>query len=348
MIEKVKDSPELEKKGSQRMAARPKLVCDEDELLKMQEEFRSGRVTNSMTSEVIKAPGTNDAQGKQSIFAQRREMAEKIKGNTFHFQLPKVQVLKDVVEKCEMGKGKVQEQKRENPFPEVFQRTKSLKSSGSGSIFAQQLRKAKTMRDEVAELFPIQVPASLDQCSEIAKAVLGETEANKIHQENVQKLSSMTPKDILREQQQLVQSLDPKLIALLKNKKKCTSSSKQGLLGTARVKEIPLAKEDEPEIGDIREIKNSKWIHMDHVEKEKVRWMSSLPPLKEIPGESFQARFDFKGRLLAANVDLPVTSALHHHGEEPERAGYSINELMLLSMFHQAHGNFCNYTDSFV
>lgn len=72
---------------------------------------------------------------------------------------------------------------------------------------------------------------------------------------------------------------------------------------------------------------------MDVVEKEKVRWMAPLPPVAKIPetGEYFQARFDFEGRLLPANSDLPVTSALYSHGEEPERAGYSVNELMLLS-----------------
>lgn len=319
------------------MAARPKLVCGEDELMEMQEKFRSGGITNSISSKVIKAPHKTNASipGNESIFAKRREMVEKIKENTFHFQLPKVQVLKDVVEKCETVEIKVPEKKRENHFPEVFQRMKSMKASGSGSIFAQQLRKAKMMRDEVAELPSVILPSCLNQCSEIAKAVLGETEANKIHQENVQKLSSMTDKDILREQQQLLQTLDPKLIALLKNKKKSTSSSNQILVETPTVTEISKETEDEPEIGEIHEMKNSKWLHMNHMEKEKVRWMASLPPLKEIPGESFQARFDFQGRLLEANVDLPVTIALHHHGEEPERAGYSINELMLLSMFHK-------------
>jgi hypothetical protein len=29
-------------------------------------------------------------------------------------------------------------------------------------------------------------------------------------------------------------------------------------------------------------------------------------------------------------MEEPVTKALHHHGEEPERAGYSIEELFTL------------------
>ncbi len=267
------------------------------------------------------------------MFAQRREMTDKMKENQFHFQLPKVQVLKDVVEKCEIQERKVEDLKRENPFPEVFQRTKSLKASGSGSIFAQQLRKAKMVREETAEKPSVKLPPFLNQSSTIAQAVLGETEAKKIHQENLQKLSSMTEEDILREQQQLLQNLDPKLVALLKNKKQTALSSKQVVVEAKPVDQTRV--EVEPEVEEIKELKNSKWVHMDRVEKEKVQWMSSLPPIKEISGESFQARFDFQGHLLPASVDLPVTSALHHHGEEPERAGYSINELMLLSMMQQ-------------
>ncbi len=319
------------------MATRPKLSCDEDELLRMQEDFAAGRIGNSDTSEVIRAPqtkSTENSEGKKSIFAQRRSATEKVKGNTVQFEFTKFQVLKDVVEKCEMPQQKLQEYKRENAFPEVFQRKKSLTSSGTGSIFSQQLKKAKMTEDVKTELpTASNIPAHFDQqCSMIAKSVLGETEANKIHQENVQKLSSMTQEDILREQHQLLSNLDPKLVAFLKQKKKAVPISKV-------VEEKPLIlksqaeSEQELEIGEIRELTNSTWVHMDKIEKEKVRWMSALPPIKDIPGASFQARFDFNGLLLPATADLPVTTALYHHGEEPERAGYSVNELMLLSTF---------------
>jgi hypothetical protein len=186
------------------------------------------------------------------------------------------------------------------------------------------------VREEAAENPSVKLPPFPNQSSTIAQAVLGETEATQIHQENLQKLSSMTEEDILREQQQLLQNLDPKLVALLKNKKQAALNSKQVVVEAKPVDQT--MEEVEPEVEEVQELKNSKWVHMDRVEKEKVRWMSSLPPIKEISGESFQARFDFQGHLLSANVDFPVTSALHHHGEEPERAGYSINELMLLSM----------------
>jgi len=45
----------------------------------------------------------------------------------------------------------------------------------------------------------------------------------------------------------------------------------------------------------------------------------------------FQPRFDFSGNLLPfVNEDISIRSGLHHHGEEPNRPGYSLDELMTL------------------
>lgn len=32
----------------------------------------------------------------------------------------------------------------------------------------------------------------------------------------------------------------------------------------------------------------------------------------------YTARFDFEGKLLSRDVDIPTYKGLHHHGEEPE------------------------------
>ena len=42
------------------------------------------------------------------------------------------------------------------------------------------------------------------------------------------------------------------------------------------------------------------------------------------------ARFDFNGQLIAPDADLDSRSGLHHHGEEPESAGYTLEELYIL------------------
>ncbi|KAK3908612.1 RNA polymerase II-associated protein 1 [Frankliniella fusca] len=77
-----------------------------------------------------------------------------------------------------------------------------------------------------------------------------------------------------------------------------------------------------------------QWLHMDVLEKEKFEWMQDLPPAKVDPGpeEPYAARFDFEGLLLPYNDEkLDVNKGLHHHGDEPERPGYTLQELMQLS-----------------
>lgn len=77
---------------------------------------------------------------------------------------------------------------------------------------------------------------------------------------------------------------------------------------------------------------NKEWLHMDTVELEKLHWTQDLPPLRrQQTQERMQARFSLQGELLEPDVDLPTHLGLHHHGEEAERAGYSLQELFHLT-----------------
>uniref|UniRef100_A0A667GEK4 RNA polymerase II associated protein 1 n=1 Tax=Lynx canadensis TaxID=61383 RepID=A0A667GEK4_LYNCA len=77
---------------------------------------------------------------------------------------------------------------------------------------------------------------------------------------------------------------------------------------------------------------HKEWLHMDTVELEKLQWTQDLPPLRrQQTQERMQARFSLQGELLAPDVDLPTHLGLHHHGEEAERAGYSLQELFHLT-----------------
>ncbi|XP_022085938.1 RNA polymerase II-associated protein 1-like [Acanthaster planci] len=73
------------------------------------------------------------------------------------------------------------------------------------------------------------------------------------------------------------------------------------------------------------------WVHMDQVESEKLEWMKDLPKPSAKSKEGAQARFDFNGQLVARDAKIPVREGLHHHGEEQEVPGYSLEELFTLS-----------------
>ncbi|XP_076618567.1 RNA polymerase II-associated protein 1 isoform X2 [Colletes latitarsis] len=91
----------------------------------------------------------------------------------------------------------------------------------------------------------------------------------------------------------------------------------------------------EPPIELMKLAKEKGWVHMDALEREKLKWMEDIPIQKQdepSPDVPYNARFDFNGLLLPyEDESVPVEKGLHHHGEEPERPGYSLQELLQLS-----------------
>ncbi|XP_078594205.1 RNA polymerase II-associated protein 1-like isoform X3 [Branchiostoma floridae x Branchiostoma japonicum] len=79
-------------------------------------------------------------------------------------------------------------------------------------------------------------------------------------------------------------------------------------------------------------IQSSKdWLNMDIVEHEKLEWMKDLPAPKPGDNKGKVARFDLEGQLMCRDKDVPTHLGLHHHGDEPEVAGYTLEELFMLS-----------------
>ncbi|NXT67421.1 RPAP1 protein, partial [Chaetops frenatus] len=188
-----------------------------------------------------------------------------------------------------------------------------------------------------------------------------EQEAQAIHKENLEKLQSMSEEEILQEQARLLAQLDPSLVAFLKSQRGNNEGQKKELkMELNRPEEFveslpvvqhgaksPLSMQDSGLEEPIRKEENMKvevteddlpvkprkeWIHMDNVEFEKLEWMKDLPsPRQKKTKKGMQARFSLKGELIPADADLPTHLGLHHHGEEAERAGYSLQELFHLS-----------------
>ncbi|KAL2790405.1 RNA polymerase II-associated protein 1 [Daubentonia madagascariensis] len=177
-----------------------------------------------------------------------------------------------------------------------------------------------------------------------------EQEAQTIHEENVARLQAMAPEEILREQQRLLAQLDPSLVAFLRSHgctreqagEKATKEQRPGRSAHVTKEELLMSTASEPRKGDKLEpgapalalpvTPQKEWLHMDTVEMEKLHWTQDLPPLqRQQTQERMQARFSLQGELLVPDVDLPTHLGLHHHGEEAERAGYSLQELFHLT-----------------
>lgn len=192
-------------------------------------------------------------------------------------------------------------------------------------------------------------------------------ETIRIHKENQAKLREMSESEILQEQKKLLSQLDPRLVEFVRSRKaKSVPSpappskhpqgesseensplenvSRESASARAAVQEVEMEGEEEEEEEELAPpppavmeedlpVKPQKqWVHMDKLEPEKLEWTRNLPaPRRKGTKKAMQARFDFAGTLIPPTEDLPTHLGLHHHGEEPERAGYSLQELFLLS-----------------
>ncbi|KAL0130866.1 hypothetical protein PUN28_002460 [Cardiocondyla obscurior] len=275
-------------------------------------------------------------------------------------------------------------------FPKVFGSDDvSLtqeKNEGKQSLFWQKVSKQKSIGDNLMT----NERNKSSFCNDKKMTKMEDQLIVEIHKENLEKLAHMSETEILEEKQKLEETLDPKLIQFLKNKKKigkrsieqdneqCSISISSNItsmdteaisdkkiklllndpdsemecendkMGTANKIKFPsnntnikMNYEDDnlniPESS--KEIfekgKQKGWLHMNALEPEKMKWMEDLPKKKKdelTPTEEYNARFDFNGLLLPYKDDsLTVDKGLYHHGEEPERPGYSLQELLQLS-----------------
>jgi len=73
-------------------------------------------------------------------------------------------------------------------------------------------------------------------------------------------------------------------------------------------------------------------------EPEKLEWMTPLPDQSAYSStqaglNANEIRFNFNGALITPNeaAQIPVSAGLHHHGDAPDAAGYTIPELAMLA-----------------
>ncbi|KAK2717656.1 hypothetical protein QYM36_006435 [Artemia franciscana] len=223
-------------------------------------------------------------------------------------------------------------------FPEAFSRDKLIEQKSGKkkeSLFALNMKKKRGIVEdsEPMEVEEVKIEGLLPSTFISSSGIFTSKEAEEISQKNAEKLSAMTQAEILEEQEKLLSQLDPKVVDFLKKGRQPSAGKKRNTEEEDK-KSVKFSKFD-----DIKEISeedlpirpSESWVNMDKVELDKLQWMTQLPPPRPLdPNTGHSARFNFKGELVAPDMEVPVTKGLHHHGEEPERAGYSIEELFTL------------------
>ena len=201
--------------------------------------------------------------------------------------------------------------------------------------------------------------------------IVTSSEAKDIHSKNIALLNAMSEEQILEGQKEILEKLDSvsgktgeSVLQFLKrkwSKPSPTSNATEKECCTMNIDRnnyvssiTPNTTADFQNESDLKddiihnEIKNKyealvpesikdskKLFKLDKFEHEKMEWMTDIDDSEEKNHphkKSFNARFDFNGNLLPyVDNTIPVTAALHHHGEEPGRPGYTLEELLTLA-----------------
>ncbi|CAF3346867.1 unnamed protein product [Rotaria sp. Silwood1] len=325
------------------LQARPKPkfgISDDadDEMLNYQELFQRSNIQPA--AQVIREPNIKRQQSNEN---------EDKKKKFSNIDLSETNVMRNIIIERDVSTTPIQIPKPNNdPFPQAKHRGSEddldkivLPNVKKASLFAKQMYrdgKLKTCK-ELEETKRSSIDQQISRSSLLTGSglgeVTGEREIQRIHEENIDRLKSMDEKEILAEKEKLLNSLDPKLVAFIRkrNKKEGEDIIRMNEKSTVQKMDV----DNQTTSTNLPIEVDSRWIHMDNIEYEKLEWIKDLPKpsaqrtLDDSNPEGVSARFDFKGNLISRTVDIPVTAALHHHGEEPEAAGYTLEELFHLS-----------------
>ncbi|CAF0788208.1 unnamed protein product [Brachionus calyciflorus] len=343
---------------------------DEDELFRFQEEFLRNK-TSQPAAKVVRVTRENQEETKSFKTQETQKTIKKEADFDFESDNKALAViLSDIVEKPMVKDWPVdiESKNKPNQIPKIekinFNELNEIlppEKRKNKSLFAQNLERQGKLKAHF-DLNKIVQPTKLlenEQIKLVEKQILGKKintseqgeikrqiitgdglsnkkDAEQIHLENLELLSRMKPEEILMEQNKLLQQLDPKIVAFIR-RKNVTEQSPIGFVNEADTTHTTSTRPSDEEIIEQLPIKpNKKWLHMDKIEYDKLEWMLKPKNVTKIdPNGNKSARFDFNGNLISPEQDLPVTEALHHHGNEPELAGYTLDEL-----FHLARSKF--------
>ncbi|KAJ3154049.1 RNA polymerase II associated protein 1 [Geranomyces michiganensis] len=183
-----------------------------------------------------------------------------------------------------------------------------------------------------------------------------------IHEENLRTLQGMSSHQMEEARAEILAKLDPSLIAMLESraaqkysgshhksisvetlnlpKEQCHSSEGEmtvlprHLAGALEKHDAAEQRSTSTRIGRRVDLPHASWIPTSDLEYEKLEWTVDLPAEDGNTPPSKDAadlRFGFSGEIIEKSEDIAHHRALHHHGDEPTKAGYSVEEMLSLS-----------------
>ncbi|GLD99772.1 hypothetical protein PINS_up008500 [Pythium insidiosum] len=189
---------------------------------------------------------------------------------------------------------------------------------------------------------------------------VSDSEWAEIDASNTAALKAMSTQEIREAQEELMRSLDPELIAKLRNRRHrhaaTASTASPSVVEPVRPTNLQQERvQGSAEIMDLASIRNEEELFdrakaLPAEERAKHEWMQPLSDeakrdapqqrKKGLPIKSSSKitatteRFDFNGDVVKSEGDAsaaPTHSGLYHHGDDPDAPGYTMDELLHLA-----------------
>lgn len=217
----------------------------------------------------------------------------------------------------------------ESGFPEVLNIDFQEDSDSKESLFATIMKRNKNSENKS------------DQ-NEVEMGDNIENMKKSIDNDNNEFLKSMSSEEILREREELLQTMDPDLLKFIQSKRKRNNkdeTNKESIENSNSTKSNEEYKKyiEDPATHDILQEANTfNYVNMNILEPEKLEWLKNVDKICVVPTDKkYEARFDLKGFLLPYTLDEEASQKdsreLFCHEEENHRPGYTLQELFRLA-----------------
>lgn len=123
--------------------------------------------------------------------------------------------------------------------------------------------------------------------------ILTGTDKDQIHNENMEKLKSMSEKEILEEKEKLLASLDPAIVAFLKSRRKELKVAETDVPSISNLNQAGRhtnLEDIEASVQLLNQPESEKWLHFDVVETNKLAWMKDVAVAETIKKKEYEAR----------------------------------------------------------
>ena len=337
---------------------RPKLSDGEDDLVRMMEELKSGQISINPGNIIrtgekrksIQATNENRINPKcldEGTLDQAVETRVIIRNEIIERIVDNVDEPVPSPPNAVSSETKIQYGQNAPAFPTTFivdSVDNGIEPVGRGktkkgrSLFARKMAGKLGSKNQASESEKPTIQEWGETSRTLACApsdIMSVDERRNIHQENIEKLRAMTVDEITAARNELFSSMSTESIELLRAKVKRESPPIAPGQDTEAVV-LGHGNKDGEVVKDILNYETpGTYVNMETVEEEKMEWMKDMPPIHLDVGnmaeEKCIARFNFEGFLIPFDAEIPVHEGLHHHGDEPNRAGYTLDELLMLS-----------------